>query len=79
VPGLCVEPPKQCIKNKHNDTSGEAHNKPELDTFRVVVGRLSDGGVVWFALLVLDDAHVVGVAGAEDYEGDVEDDQPVEF
>lgn len=44
-----------------------------------MVGCLGDGGVVSSALFVFDDAHVVGVAGGEDHDGDVKVEDPVEF
>lgn len=42
-------------------------------------GCFCNGRVISLALFVLDNAHVVGVAGCKNHDWDVEEEYPIDF
>lgn len=77
--GLGVDPAEEGVEGEDEYGGADAHDEAEVGVLGVVVGGLGDGGVSGPALLVFDDAHVVGVAGGEDDDGQVDHHDPVEL
>lgn len=76
---LGIDPPEDSIEGKYENSGSDPHDESEVGVLWVVVGSLRDGGMSGSALFVFDDAHVVGVTGGEDDDGEVDYNDPIKL